>query len=61
MPLESIYFVGNSLKDDMRPAVELGINAILIYEYTWHFDEADFADKEKVKELDSLADLLTAL
>jgi len=60
-PRESIYFVGNSRKDDMRPAIELGINGILIYEYTWHFDEAEFEGMEKVKELDKLADLMTIL
>ena len=56
-----IYFVGNSRKDDMRPAIELGINGILIYEYTWHFDEAEFEGMDKVRELDGLADLMEIL
>lgn len=57
MPLERFFFVGNSWKDDMRPAIELGINAMLIYEYTWHWDEADFPGKDKVRELKGLLDL----
>ena len=61
IPRKSIYFVGNSWKDDMRPAIELGINGLLIYEYTWHFDEAEFPGFEKVKELDKLADLMNIL
>lgn len=57
IPPENMYFVGNSMKDDMRPAVELGINAILVYEYTWHFDEAEFKGMDRVKKLDRLAQL----
>ena len=53
-----IYFVGNSMKDDMRPAIELGINGLLIYEYTWHFDEAEFEGMDRVVKLDVLADLM---
>ena len=61
MPRERIYFVGNSMKDDMRPAVELRINAILIYEFTWHFDEMEFEGMEKVQRLDKLVDLIQLL
>jgi putative hydrolase of the HAD superfamily len=58
MPREMFHFVGNSMKDDMRPAIEAGINAILIYEYTWHFDEAEFEGMGRVVRLDRLADLM---
>lgn len=54
---DAFYFVGNSLKDDMRPAIELGIHAILIYEYTWDFDESEFEGMEKITRLDTLAQL----
>ena len=56
-----IHFVGNSMKDDMRPAMELGINGILIYEYTWHFDEAEFEGMENVRKLDNLAEIMNIL
>jgi putative hydrolase of the HAD superfamily len=57
IPKSQIFFVGNSMKDDMCPAIELGINGLLIYEYTWHFDEAEFVGMEKVVRLEVLADL----
>jgi len=57
VPRNSIYFVGNSMKDDMRPAVELGIQAIFIYEYTWHFDEAEFEGMDRVIKLDSIIEI----
>ena len=58
VPRDSIYFVGNSMKDDMRPAVELGIQAILIYEYTWHFDEAEFEGMDRVIKLDNIMEIM---
>jgi putative hydrolase of the HAD superfamily len=58
VPKSAMYFVGNSMKDDMRPAIELGINGLLIYEYTWHFDEAEFEGMDRVVKLDILADLV---
>ena len=54
----NIHFIGNSMKDDMCPAIECGVNAILIYEYTWHFDEAEFEGMDKVVKLDTLAELV---
>ncbi|MBA3045345.1 MAG: HAD family hydrolase [Candidatus Thermoplasmatota archaeon] len=57
VPKSDIYFVGNSMKDDMRPAIELEINGLLIYEYTWHFDEAEFEGMERVVRLDALTEL----
>ena len=57
VPRDRISFVGNSMKDDMRPAVELGINALLIYEYTWHFDEAEFEGMDSVVRLESLGSI----
>ncbi len=61
LPRDRIYFVGNSPKDDMKPAIDLGINAILIYEFTWDFDELEFEGRDRVVELDDLAELMEML
>lgn len=61
VPREKFWFVGNSVKDDMKPAIEAGINGILIYEYTWHFDETEFEGMDKITRLDTLADIMDIL
>jgi putative hydrolase of the HAD superfamily len=56
-PKSSFWFVGNSPKDDMGPAIELGINGVLIYQWTWDFDEKVLDMGAGVTRLERLADL----
>jgi putative hydrolase of the HAD superfamily len=56
----SIWMIGNSLKTDIKPAIELGINAIHIpseIEWSYNIVDIDMEQKSTFAELTSLLDL----
>lgn len=56
----SIWMIGNSLKTDIKPAIELGINAIHIpseMEWSYNIVDIDMEQKGTFAELTSLLDL----
>lgn len=56
----SIWMIGNSLKTDIKPAIELGINAIHIpaeIEWSYNIVDIDMEQKGTFAELPSLLDL----
>lgn len=57
---KSIWMIGNSLKTDIKPAIELGINAIHIpseIEWSYNIVDLDMEQKGTFAELTSLLDL----
>lgn len=57
---ESIWMIGNSLKTDIKPAIELGINAIHIpseIEWSYNIVDIELEQKGTFAELTSLLDL----
>lgn len=57
---DSIWMIGNSLKTDIKPAIELGINAIHIpsdIEWSYNIVDLDMEQKGTFAELTSLLDL----
>lgn len=56
----SIWMIGNSLKTDIKPAIELGINAIHIpseIEWSYNIVDLEMEQKSTFAELTSLLDL----
>ncbi|MEH7491350.1 HAD family hydrolase [Neobacillus niacini] len=57
---KSIWMIGNSLKTDIKPAIELGINAIHIpseIEWSYNIVDLEMEQKSTFAELPSLLDL----
>lgn len=61
-PNENILMVGNSLKSDVLPVLELGAQAIHVpFHTTWEHEQATAEDHHTYIELDRLDGLLTLL
>jgi len=61
-PTENILMIGNSLKSDVLPVLELGAQAIHVpYHTTWEHEKATAADHHSYVELDRLDGLLDLL
>jgi len=62
VPRTDVYFVGNSLRSDMAPAVALGINAVWIPHDTWDYEDETPEDvRENVVTLDNILGLKNIL
>ena len=45
---ERTWSVGDSLRSDVRPALEAGLNAVWIPQDTWSYETAEMTDEERV-------------
>jgi len=62
VPNESILMIGNSLKSDVLPVLELGAQAVHVpYHTTWAHEEATAEDHHTYVEIDRLDGLLELL
>ena len=56
---ENIYIIGDSLRNDIRPAIELGLNAVHVDVATWHYNNIDVEEEYlTVKDLSELKNML---
>ena len=56
---QQTWMVGNSPRSDINPALQAGIDAVLIpYEMTWSYEQAPLAEPGRVSVLDRFSDLL---
>lgn len=60
---ERVIMVGNSLRSDIRPALEAGIMAVLYLARTWHYENAVMIDRSipKVRSLSRLPLIVSRL
>ncbi len=61
LPRKESWAVGNSLRSDIHPALEVGLKAIWIPQYTWDYEEAPFEHSGDLFTVDSLEDCLQLL
>ena len=56
LKLKTTYMVGNSLHSDINPALNAGINAILLISDSWEYDKEKESDKEfrRINKLEEL-------
>jgi putative hydrolase of the HAD superfamily len=45
---DSIWSVGDSLRSDVKPALEAGLNAVWIPQETWGYESAEVTDEQRV-------------
>jgi len=56
---DSVWFVGNSARSDITPALEIGIGAVYIPQETWAYDKHDLAsiDQTRLVTLDEIGEI----
>lgn len=56
---KNVWFVGNSARSDIAPALEIGIGAVYIPQETWAYDKHDLAsvDQSKLVTLDEIGEI----
>jgi putative hydrolase of the HAD superfamily len=56
---KNVWFVGNSARSDIAPALEIGIGAVYIPQETWAYDKHDLAlvDQSRLVTLDEIGEI----
>jgi putative hydrolase of the HAD superfamily len=56
-PPERTWSVGNSLRSDVKPALEAGLNAVWIPQDTWGYENAEMTGKQRVLQARGIREL----